>query len=262
MPTSTFLTQTTWTGLNALQPSSQTPVDVTAYSDTRPTQYIQTTIDLPAATVTPISLPIPSSWSNVYAVQLTNTNASSNNCYVQVVVGAGTSATLTASLAVLYFTSNVTAAQTLVLNGHTFTAVSGTPSAFQFQVGGTLTTSISNAVTAINLQTSTTGIEVAYDLIQAVPTLLLRGGNLTSISGGTWTPLASGISTFPVTGTLPGNTLMLAPVGGTFSSTSFLGASQTGTPLDLSTLTVQAVDNTGNYATSNATQLYVYLAGA
>lgn len=257
MAISTLLTQTTWTDTNSLQPDSQTPLIVTAYSDSRPTQYVQTTMLLPAATSTPLALPVPASWTSVYAVQLTNIDTASNNGnYVQV---AATSSASGSKAVLLIVSGNASNGNTVVFDtgDWTFTAVAGTPSAFQFQVAGSAALTLANLAAAINLKTATIGLSA---VVMGTTSLLITGPITFSATSTSWGAFGTLITLPQATST--SFTDILAPLGGTFSSTSFVGASQLGVPLNLSLLTVQAVTNTGTYAGSSATQLYVYLAGA
>lgn len=75
MATSTLQAVTTYTATNALQPRSSTPSDIPQFTDTRPTQVYEATIELPAYGDY-ILIPLPANWTAVYQISVINVDAS------------------------------------------------------------------------------------------------------------------------------------------------------------------------------------------
>lgn len=127
MAVNTFALKTTYTANLSLQPDRSTPSGLPTWSDGRPSQVAEGELTLPANLGTPIVLPVPASWSNVYGVYLVNTDPTG---YVQLVTYGGTVAApntpVNATLRILqpqggqYCESVYTGTQTLVAYARPF----------------------------------------------------------------------------------------------------------------------------------------------
>jgi hypothetical protein len=283
MATQVLSVSANFTATNALQPETRTPATLVALSDATPAQQFGTFMTLPASG-TLVPLPVPSTWSSVGSVFITNQDLTG---YAQVIqpggglpVGGGTTPRLTTAgangvaAAILinstYLSTSPTGtagdtfAITVPSNAgganagktYVFQGVTGTPTGSQFQVGGFTTGA--NLAAAINASTLSAYYTAVYDGSSFTTLTALKTGSLYNNTGVAFSLTnASIVANNPSTFTAQ----QLAPNGGTFAGTYGGLAPATYAAISPSSFLLASCDVNGVLANGTATQVYVWMTG-